>query len=137
MAQLIKLQDYVTRYETDMSRYPAQYVRLKKQQWENLKAAWESGTLRFDNEFSNQEIFEEKQSIFNKVRGWFSREDETIVEELDIQLEKEEEDFAFRNFLHAANEQELTHEFLVHIFCFQIKWAIATIHEIFFVNEAF
>ncbi|MBS4195078.1 NERD domain-containing protein [Lederbergia citri] len=137
MAQLIKLQDYVSRYETDMSRYPAQYVRLKKQQWENLKEAWESGTLLYDNEFSKQEISNEKQSIFNKVKGWFSKEDESTVEEFDIQLEKEEEDFAFRNFLHAPNEQELKQQFLDHLFRFQIKWASSTIYEKSFVNEEY
>ena len=43
MAQLIKLQDYVSRYESDLSRYPSQFVRIKKQQWEKLKSAWEAG----------------------------------------------------------------------------------------------
>ena len=45
MAQLLKLQDYVSRYESDLSRYPSQYVRLKKQQWEKLKVTWELGEI--------------------------------------------------------------------------------------------
>ncbi|WP_413229413.1 hypothetical protein [Heyndrickxia sporothermodurans] len=42
MGQLIKLQDYISRYEMDPFRYPAQYVRLKKQQWQKLKLDWEN-----------------------------------------------------------------------------------------------
>ncbi|MEH7387273.1 NERD domain-containing protein [Bacillus sp. JJ1521] len=38
MGQLIKLQDYVSRYEVDMFRYPGQFIRLKKQQWVKAKA---------------------------------------------------------------------------------------------------
>jgi hypothetical protein len=45
MAQLIKLLDYVSRYETDLYRYPSQFVRLKKQQWEKMKQHWKNGEL--------------------------------------------------------------------------------------------
>ncbi|MEH7379603.1 NERD domain-containing protein [Bacillus sp. JJ1533] len=38
MGQLIKLQDYVSRYEVDMFRYPGQFIRMKKQQWARTKA---------------------------------------------------------------------------------------------------
>ncbi|THE14805.1 NERD domain-containing protein [Bacillus timonensis] len=37
MGQLIKLQDYISRYEVDMFRYPGQFIRLKKQQWGKTK----------------------------------------------------------------------------------------------------
>mgnify|MGYP005609875703 CR=1 FL=1 len=39
MGQLIKLQDYVSRYEQDIYHYPTQYVYLKKQQWEKVNEA--------------------------------------------------------------------------------------------------
>ncbi|MCJ8009549.1 NERD domain-containing protein [Lederbergia wuyishanensis] len=136
MAQLIKLQDYVSRYETDMSRYPAQFVRLKKQQWEKIKETWESGALHFDSELLNQEISNEKQSIFKKVKSLFSREEETLEEEYALQ-EKEEEEFNFPNLLHAATENELKQQFLNHLLHFQIKWASSTIHEKSFVNEEY
>ncbi|MBS4200053.1 NERD domain-containing protein [Bacillus sp. FJAT-49732] len=137
MAQLIKLQDYVSRYETDMTRYPAQYVRLKKQQWEKLKEAWESGTTQFENEWLKQEISAEKQGIFNKLKQFFRREEETFVEEFDVQQEKTDEDFAIPNILHAATESELKQQFLDHLLRFQIKWASSTIHEKSFVNEEY
>ena len=43
MAQLVKLLDYVSRYEHDLSRYPTQYIRLKRYQWERMKVQWENG----------------------------------------------------------------------------------------------
>ena len=43
MAQLVKLLDYVSRYEHDLSRYPSQYIRLKRYQWERMKTQWENG----------------------------------------------------------------------------------------------
>ena len=38
MAQLIKLQEYVSRYELDLTKYSNQFVRLKKQRWIEKKA---------------------------------------------------------------------------------------------------
>ncbi|MFS0644254.1 nuclease-related domain-containing protein [Siminovitchia sp. 179-K 8D1 HS] len=36
MAQLIKLQDYVSRYEKDLSEYSSKFVRLKKRRWQAI-----------------------------------------------------------------------------------------------------
>ncbi|KGP90198.1 hypothetical protein N780_06530 [Pontibacillus chungwhensis BH030062] len=41
MAQLIKLQDYVSRYSTDPYRYPGQFIRLKQGNWKKLKSLWD------------------------------------------------------------------------------------------------
>jgi len=40
MAQLIKLYDYIWRYEWNMYRYPSQYIRLKKDKWKDLHNDW-------------------------------------------------------------------------------------------------
>ncbi|HET7521814.1 MAG TPA: NERD domain-containing protein [Bacillales bacterium] len=37
MAQLIKLENYVSRYELDIYRYPGQFIRMKRQRWERVK----------------------------------------------------------------------------------------------------
>lgn len=37
MAQLIKLQDYVSRYEQELTKYSNQFVRLKQQRWQEKK----------------------------------------------------------------------------------------------------
>src|SRR5690625_1373463 len=41
MAQLIKLQDYISRYEVDMFKYPSQFIRLKKEHYDKLFAEWQ------------------------------------------------------------------------------------------------
>lgn len=35
--QLIKLENYISRYELDIYRYPGQFIRMKKQRWERVK----------------------------------------------------------------------------------------------------
>lgn len=42
MAQLIKLENYASRYELDIYRYPGQFIRMKKQRWERLDPVKES-----------------------------------------------------------------------------------------------
>lgn len=61
MAQLIKLQDYVSRYELDLTRYSNQFVRLKQQRWQEKKAEQGMTTPSSDrnltivkNEFFNE-----------------------------------------------------------------------------------
>ncbi|MEK5441480.1 NERD domain-containing protein [Fredinandcohnia sp. FSL W7-1320] len=69
MGQLIKLQDYISRYEIDMFRYPGQFIRQKRKQWEqttiekqqfldhifDFQMKWASSTIReksyIDKEF--------------------------------------------------------------------------------------
>jgi len=41
MAQLVKLLDYITRYETKAFHYPTQFIRLKQEHWEQLMRQWE------------------------------------------------------------------------------------------------
>ena len=42
MGQLIKLQDYTSRYEQNIYHYPARFVTLKNQQWEKVQRNWEN-----------------------------------------------------------------------------------------------
>lgn len=37
MAQLIKLENYISRYELDIYRYPGQFIRMKNERWERVK----------------------------------------------------------------------------------------------------
>ena len=61
MAQLVKLQDYVSRYQKDLKRYPTQFVRLKKIQWDRMKEEWESGEKITVWEHEDTAEVEEKQ----------------------------------------------------------------------------
>ncbi|MED5078631.1 NERD domain-containing protein, partial [Geobacillus stearothermophilus] len=42
MGQLLKLRDYISRYETDVYHYVPEFIRLKQWQWEQAKARWEA-----------------------------------------------------------------------------------------------
>jgi len=81
MAQLVKLQDYISRYQIDLARYPTQFVRLKKNQWERIKRQWELGEdisewQHVDNEVE-AEAYEEKER-FTFIKKWFAgRQKET------------------------------------------------------------
>ncbi len=78
MAQLVKLQDYISRYQIDLARYPTQFVRLKKSQWERVKRQWELGEditeWQHTDSVAEQEPFEEKErfSILKKIICWAS-----------------------------------------------------------------
>lgn len=139
MAQLIKLQDYISRYETDLSRYPSQYIRLKKQQWEKIKVAWEMGELDVHKQPIVEEV-PEKRGVFNKIKQIFNRDEDDFLnreyeEALLRGMNEEELDVSFS--FNANTELELKQQFLDHLLKFQIKWASSTIAEKSFVDSRY
>lgn len=66
MAQLIKLSDYVSRYELDLTKYSNQFARLKQQRWEEKKAQNEN---RIDLETLRKQFF---QDLFFYQLRWAS-----------------------------------------------------------------
>ncbi|RSK28224.1 NERD domain-containing protein [Bacillus sp. HMF5848] len=131
MGQLIKLQDYISRYESDMFRYPGQYIRLKNQQWTRLKTAWENNPLDdFQDEYSATEgedwLKDDSYSLFGFVKKVFKKEDVTDHEE-----ESEV------NSITPLSEDELKQVFLNKLMSFQIKWASSTLREKSFVDNQF
>ncbi|WP_100331886.1 hypothetical protein [Bacillus xiapuensis] len=135
MAQLIKLQDYISRYEIDVYRYPARFIRLKMQQWEKVRINWERQRW-LDDEGENQEETEEEpvqQGIFTKLKLMLHRQDEPEIEPI---VEKREKHSLFdMNKLSASqNLEELKQLFLDQLFNFQVKWASSTILEKSYVD---
>ncbi|QED48995.1 nuclease-related domain-containing protein [Cytobacillus dafuensis] len=154
MGQLIKIQDYVSRYEQNIYLYPSRYVRLKKQQWGKLKSAWENNDPSFfmDQYQANQDttdwFIEEKQPFMNKLKGFLKLgkneidEEEMILEEpekTEDEDEEEEVNFDFKtNFTYRPDSiEELKHQFLDQLFSFQMKWASSTLTEKSFVERKF
>ncbi|MRX72702.1 NERD domain-containing protein [Bacillus lacus] len=143
MAQLIKLADYITRYETDIYRYPGQFIRLKKQQWKKTFSAWEEGST--ENLLKQKKLQLEKmppiekEHALRKFRKLFKKKyEETKALEAPQILEDSAEDsmeFAFASL--PNNEKELKQLFLDHIFDFQLKWASSTIFETSSVDSVF
>ena len=154
MGQLIKLQDYVSRYEQNIYLYPSRYVRLKQQQWNKLKQAWENAEDGFFSEqFQNpQETFdwleEDKEPFMNKLKGFLKlgkkeKEDDELVhhggEEQANEDNPDDGTFGFEPIFsyRPENEEELKQQFLDQIFRFQMKWASSTLTEKSFIDKAY
>ncbi|MBB6445754.1 NERD domain-containing protein [Bacillus benzoevorans] len=142
MAQLIKLQNYTSRYEQNIFHYPSRFVMLKKQQWEKWQEIWRSSTelviLTQPAQEKNEWEEEKKRAFLRKIKTLFWRKqegggdtaaaDESVSDHPD---EGEKEEFSeFPPFFQRPETiEELKHLFLNHLFNFQLKWAAATLTE--------
>ena len=124
LAQLIKLQDYISRYEWDPYRYPSQYIRLKKDQWEKLHHLWINPEMGMEP----REEEPEQRSACSRIKSIFKRK-----QDISISLEEEVES---REML-AETEQELKQQFLDKLLNFQLKWATSTVTDVSFMDKAY
>lgn len=154
MAQLIKLQDYISRYEIDLARYPTQFIRLKQNQWERIKYQWQTGEAIERWEHIEEEVKEEKKkSLFQKLFP-FKKEVEVIEEEQeDIEKVTISNDWAVEenpypeedttlifepNLVYTPKTlEELKKMFIDQFFHFQMKWASSTLREKSYVDPKF
>ncbi|WP_160289520.1 NERD domain-containing protein [Jeotgalibacillus alimentarius] len=138
MAQLIKLQDYVSRYEKDMIRYPSQYVRLKKQQWTKIKQQWEDGGVYLNEEEIQRfkEEVEGKEGILKRFKKILVRHEE----EPEVEEEPDEsDDLSFEPSVYYKPEtlDDLKHLYLDQLLHFQLKWASSTLTEKSYVDSKY
>lgn len=131
IAQLIKLQDYITRYEWDTYRYPTQYIRLKRENWSNLYQDWlveaEEESELIDEFYG--ELPERNRSVFKKLKNKLKKSRVTID---TLQEEQTEEKAPL-----PETEQGLKQEFLDNLLNFQMKWATSTVTHSSFVNQKY
>lgn len=152
MAQLVKVQDYISRYQIDLARYPTQFVRLKKGQWERVKHQWEIGEdLNINEKWEHIEVEEEDQADkqrFSFLKRFFSPKKEeqleTTVEEVaelnneDIIPEEETTLFFEPNIVYNPQTlEELKRMFMDQFFHFQMKWASSTLREKSYVDPKY
>ena len=131
MAQLIKLQDYVTRYAQDLNGYPSQFIRLKREQWLKVK----NRLVGMEKEADEQEMEHtepEKRSLISQWVGRKRKPDE-VAEDSSVQAEEEtvDPDEQFEpDFIYEPNsEEEVRKMFADQLFYFQLKWASSTMLE--------
>ncbi|MDQ0254975.1 hypothetical protein J2S74_002357 [Evansella vedderi] len=126
MAQLVKLSNYISRYETDIYRYPSHFVRLKKERWGNLVQEWNSRQKidSLQSKFCADET-EVKSKFKGKFKKWFSGSKDLDTWEEDPPREK----FLPKSQLHEA--------FMEEIFHFQLNWASSTFSEISHLNNKY
>ncbi len=122
MAHLIKLEDYVSRYQYNMYRYPSKYSRLKRERWDQLKQEWEASLL--NDQFSvSQYVEQQKKSIkgvLDKIKKWYKQEQNEQIWETF-----EEQTYKFKYTTLAELKSMFFHE----LFEFQLKWASSTLRE--------
>lgn len=151
MAQLIKLQDYISRYQIDLNRYPTQFVRLKRTQWESVKEQWENGgpaqTWEPVMEMPEEEE-KPRPTILQRLFGRKKSEDEDVdLEDVSIESELDEEDvipeeattlhFESKIVFEPKTIEELKRMYLDQFFHFQIKWASSTLLEKSYVDPRY
>lgn len=134
MAQLVKMLDYVSRYEQDLSRYPTQYIRLKKYQWERMKAQWENGADLSQWTQSLEEVEErEDKGWFSPLFRFFGQRKTVVEEEIDAEdMEMDEEiDLGFQPHIiyNPTTLEQLRKLYIDQLFQFQIKWASSTLMD--------
>lgn len=140
MGQLLKLQDYISRYEQDIFTYPSRFVRLKTNQWKRTKENWENEGLDASNlTFSpspdnwGEEDAKAKPSFLDKLSGMFRSNQKAIAEPAaeTIAAETPQDTMEFTaSFTHKpATEDALKQQFLDQLYRFQLKWASSTLAE--------
>lgn len=122
MAHLVKLEDYVSRYQYDMYHYPSQFSRLKRERWSSLKREWEASSLH-NNQAGNQSDEFPKKSLkgaFDIIKKWYkSDQHEQMVDML------EEGTYQFKY----TSLPEMKATFLRELYEFQLNWASSTLRE--------
>ena len=152
MAQLIKLQDYISRYQVDLTRYPTQFIQLKKGQWERVKTQWEQGGEIQEWEHVEEVEQPKKMSILRKFKLFSKREnkEEVVVEDIesvdhindltdDEYVPDEETALHFEaNFMYQPQSlHELKRLYLNQFFQFQMQWASSTLRDKSYIDPKF
>ena len=144
MGQLIKLQDYVSRYEQDIYRYPSQFVRLKRQQWTKFHTAYKEGALMEEGKKAEDTDWPEvTPGLLAKVKGIFQKKgqpDEPAAEPAGMKGWAEsagEEGMRVKVPYIPDDEEDLKKLFLNQLFQLQLKWATSTVREKSFVSRKF
>lgn len=125
MAQLVKLYDYISRYESNPFHYPTQFIRLKQENWRQLKEVW---LKEQDAKKPSLEIAEEEEGKKQRLFEWriFSRK---------VNEEPMEHPTPDRTL--PRNQQQLIQYFLNQLLPFQYKWATSTISQVSYTDKSY
>ena len=133
MGQIIKIYDYISRYEQDIYNYPARFITLKRRQWERLKENWESGYFYTVQWETTEDGFEGIES--EELKSPFQRLTERIWKRNRNKKMKDEYDDFTR--VKPDTIQELKSFFLDEIFQVQLSWASSTFDQKSFIDTSF
>ncbi|MEI3606135.1 NERD domain-containing protein [Pseudogracilibacillus sp. SE30717A] len=123
MAQLIKLLDYVSRYETNPFHYPTQYIRLKQENWQRINDLWEIENEREAEQETQNLHTETTNNSFFKWNPFKAKENENVEEKFERNLPR--------------SKKQLTQHFLNELYPFQLKWASSTISQVSYTDQKY
>lgn len=136
MAQLVKLVDYVSRYENDLTRYPTQFIRLKRYQWKRIKNQWEHGGDLYAEQVADfPEEEQERTKWYSVLFGkWRKRRNSEFAEtsaSSEEEAGEEDADLEFDASLPGkpSNIEQLKKAYRDQLFQFQLKWASSTLYD--------
>ncbi|ARK23807.1 hypothetical protein SporoP37_03235 [Sporosarcina sp. P37] len=136
MAQLVKLADYISRYENDLTRYPTQFIRLKRYQWKRIKNQWEYGLdLYAEQAVTVSEDVKGNEKWYSSLFGkWRRRKEGDLAEqsaETVAETDLEEHDLEFQASIpgRPSSKEQLKKEYRDQLFQFQLKWASSTLYD--------
>ena len=147
MGQLVKLYDYISRYETDCFHYPSSFIRLKKKQWEQLRSLWEEGQWPVGMDETLDAIQDqnlEKEKFWTRIKKFRFRkkEEEDDCSSGNANIAGDEfsllfQDFRKRDSLVPKDLEELKIHFLDELFQVQLLWASSTLTHRSYVDSSF
>ncbi|ARK31770.1 hypothetical protein [Halalkalibacter krulwichiae] len=118
MAHLIKLEDYISRYQFDLNRYPSQFTRMKKERWFYLKSEWKQvqfDAIQKEDSLNIDNNAPKKKGLLTRLKHWRKRE--KVIEAVDVF-----EDPFLSNTLEKVKE-----EYLDELFHSQLRWASSSL----------
>ncbi|GAK12984.1 LOW QUALITY PROTEIN: hypothetical protein JCM19039_2794 [Geomicrobium sp. JCM 19039] len=118
MVHLIKIHDYVSRYENDIHRYPNQFTRLKREKWEKMKKNWQQANAGGNVE---EDWFEDTSPKF--FRQPFQRLKKSNKEKKSGRVVTEEPDQVYAN----KTIEQLKKMFHYDVFQTQLNWASSSL----------
>ena len=153
MAQLVKLQDYISRYEIDLTRYPTQFIRLKKGQWERVRENWERGD-EIPQTWEHFEAEEETEKPKFRLLKKFFKSKKTLEEPLEEDIESVDTSSELDDAGYMPDQEAMLHfeanivykpqtiyelkrMFMDQFFHFQVKWASSTVREKSYVDPKY
>lgn len=127
MAQLVKLLDYVSRYEQDLPHYTTQFIRLKNYQWRRLQIQWEQEGSLEQHPFFEEEVVveEEPKPLLQRLVGRWTKKEE--VEQEETIDEEIKDDFTPRVGYGVKTKEQLKAQYYEDLYAFQLKWASSTL----------
>lgn len=122
LAQLIKLRDYISRYEMNPFHYPTQFIRLKRENWDKLINMWE-----LENEEQWRVEKAEKEKAEHEGFRWNPFFQKKI---------KVEDPIIFKRNLPESKDL-LRKYFLNQLYPFQLKWATSTLTQVSYTDKKY